>query len=289
MSSLDDIAKHINKKYTRIIDSLHNPSLNEVVSISTSMIRDIIHLMTNKFDLIPVVGFSGGKESTVLLHLVVRLMKSMGNPDKLKVIYIEISGNTHEENIQYVYSIIKKLGISQDNFVHLKSSLDFYKAIKKWGFPSFKRRWCMNVFKRMVLIKYIKSLNKKIIMFVGDRFSDSVRRRTLLSKKGILEYNRSWNQYTSHPIAHWSLNHVFSYLILNNIELNPLYYKIGSSGNCVYCPFVTDIEYYRRLRKYYPEWYKKILQAEQSMKNKGGALFVANRAVSYTHLTLPTN
>jgi len=274
---LDNSIMNINRKYIDFINLLHNPSLEEVINLSNNIIHDIMHTIVKTFDLIPIIGFSGGKESTALLHLIVKIMKPTEYLDELKVVYIEIPGNTHEENIEYVYSIIDKLKINPKNFIHLRAELDFYEAIKRWGFPSFRRRWCMNVFKKNVLIKYIKTLNKRVVVFIGDRFSDSPRRSKILSMKGLIEYNKTWNQYTAHPIAHWKLSHVLLYLALNNIELNPLYYKIGSSGNCIYCPFITDIEYYKRLREYYPEWYRKILQVEQHMRNGGGALFVANK------------
>jgi len=272
-----NVIRRINEKYIKTIDTLQNLPFAVAIEMSKSLIYDVMNLLVQKFDLIPIVGFSGGKESTALLTLMVKALRETEIFNRLRIIYIEISGNTHEENIRYVYSIIRKLKISKSNFIHLRSNLDFYEALRKWGFPSFKRRWCMNIFKRKVLLDYVNSLGKDIIVFIGDRFSDSKRRFNLLVKKGILEYNETWKQYTVHPIAHWTLNHVLSYLVLNNIELNPLYFKIGSSGNCVYCPFITDIGYYKRLRKFYPKWYKKILNVELSMVKKGGALYVANR------------
>lgn len=275
--SIAHVVQRINKKYIKTINALQNLPFAVAVEMSKSLIHEVMNLLVQKFDLIPIVGFSGGKESTALLTLMVKTLRETEILDRLRIIYIEIPGNTHEENIRYVYSIIRRLKINGTNFVHLRSNLDFYETLKKWGFPSFKRRWCMNIFKRKVLLDYVNSLGKDVIVFIGDRFSDSKRRFNLLSKKGTLEYNETWKQYTVHPIAHWTLSHVLSYLVLNNIELNPLYFKIGSSGNCVYCPFITDIDYYKRLRKFYPKWYKKILNVELSMVKKGGALYVANR------------
>ncbi len=134
----------------------------------------------------------------------------------------------------------------------------------------------MNVFKRSVLRKYIKDLGSEVIVFVGDRFSDSSRRSKLLGKRGIIEYNRLWKQYTVHPIAHWSEELIYRYLDLNDIELNPLYRKLGFSGNCVYCPYITSLSYYSRLKRLYPKWYKKIVCTEKYMR-KGGALLIANK------------
>jgi len=135
----------------------------------------------------------------------------------------------------------------------------------------------MYLFKRKVVLNYVKQLKKDVVMIVGDKFSDSARRRRLLSAKGVIEYNKFWCQLTFHPIAHWTSSNVFEYLALNNIEVNPLYSIIGSSGNCVYCPFITDFEYYRKLKQYYPEWYVKILDTERAMKKGGGAIFKANK------------
>ncbi len=271
----DIVIEEINKAYMDRVFGTGNMSFSYALDVTKQIILDVFSTLIDKCGLCPLIAFSGGKDSTVLLHYMIDIAKEYGFLKEILVIYIEVTGNTHEENKGYVYRIARELGIL-DRLVHLKSDLDFYKTIRLWGFPSFRRRWCMNVFKRMVLERFIKNINRDVLVFVGDRFYDSPRRRKLLLKKGFIEYNRGWRQYTVHPIAHWFNRYVYRYMELNNIEINPLYKKLGFSGNCIYCPYITSIKYYNRLRTYYPEWYRKIISAEKAME-KGGALFSSNR------------
>jgi len=274
ISSLND--KFL-KKYQKIILNNSQFNLNDVILLSKRFVEACIGIAI-RYDVPLFVGFSGGKESTTLLHLTINVTKKLlGDINLIKVLYIEIPGNTHEKNIEYVYYIIETFEIPKKNLIHLKSSMDFFEALKKWGFPSYRRRWCMNVFKRHVLLNFLKRFDIPPIVLVGDRLSDSSRRRNLLSKKGFIEFNKAWYQFTAHPLLHWKRWHVLMYILLKKIELNPLYKEIKHSGNCIYCPFITDIEYYELLREKYPAWYKKIIDAERNMKNGGGALFVSNR------------
>jgi len=287
------IVVQINNRYLGKIRNLRRNqggiNTRDAVGLSQKMLQDVLFHLVEKCGFTPLIGFSGGKDSTVMLHLVINYLRKLGYGDTPKVVYIEVSGNTHEENVKYVYRMIRALGIQEKNFIHLKAPIDFYDAVKKWGFPSFRRRWCMNIFKRKVIQEYVKSLGRDVIMFTGDRFSDSTRRSKLLSMKGVIEYNKYWRQHTFHPIAHWTLNNVLEYIALNNIELNPLYSTIGSSGNCVYCPFITNIEYYEKLRQHYPEWYAKILNAEKAMRNQGGAIFMKDKVYKLQHIVRREN
>lgn len=144
----------------------------------------------------------------------------------------------------------------------------------------------MDLFKRKVLKNYLSRLNNIPLVMVGDRLLDSSRRRKLLRSRGIIEWNNYWKQVTVHPIAHWTLSHVYFYLSIKDIPLNPLYFKIGSSGNCVYCPFVTDGSYYKKLRETYPKWFNKVLEAEKAMRNGGGAFLIANKVFKLSELLL---
>lgn len=89
---------------------------------------------------IPIVSFSGGKDSTVVSHLVNRYFS--GQP------VLHIFGDTTLE-LPTTYSYIS--GFKEMNskipFITPKSSHDFFDLCKKIGPPSRIMRWCCNVFK----------------------------------------------------------------------------------------------------------------------------------------------
>lgn len=271
--------RELNETFMKAVDTARSQGvgLEEALELTNGFVEAVMGELVDGYGLIPVLGFSGGKDSAVMLHAVYTHLRRLGYEKQLKVLYVEVTGNTHEESVEYVYRFIGKLGVPRENFVHLRADRDFYELLVRWGFPSPRRRWCMTVFKRNVVLRFLRELGGNVIVFVGDRLSDSGRRKSLLTRRGVLEYNGYWRQYTFHPIIHWSLGHVLEYIVRYNLELNPLYTTIGSSGNCVYCPFITDTRYYQRLKQHYPQWLEKILDAEKAMRNNGGAILVSNR------------
>lgn len=262
--------------------SATRPRLDMAIQMTRKTLMDVVERFKEHLFLL---GFSGGKDSAVMLHLVINLFEELGVKD-YRVFFIEVTGNTHEENIKYVYRFVEKLGIPKSKFVHLKHQYDFYELIMRWGFPTYKRRWCMTVFKRNVLLEYTRSLDKPVVVFTGDRLTDSNRRKKLLGKRGIIEYNEYWKQYTVHPIAHWTINEIFNYMTEYSLELNPLYNVLGASGNCVYCPFITRAEYYKKLKEHYPKWYDKIVYAESNLKFQKGAFLIRGKVYTVNELVL---
>ena len=221
--------------------------------------------------------FSGGKDSLVLLDLTLKVIPK----EQVKVIFIEVLGNTHERNTSYVYEIIKSyFEIPKENFIHLKHNKDFYNLVTKWGWPGPRRKWCMNVYKRMVLNRYFKdNYSEKPVVLVGTKAKDSYRRLKKLRVNGIL-LDKLWWNYAIRPLVHFSTAHVYEYIKLNGLPMCPLYSELGGSGNCVYCPFNTKRSYYLKLYKLYPQWMYKIIKAELKVR-KGTPFMILSRKISF--------
>ncbi len=206
-----------------------------------------------------VAMFSGGKDSLVVLDVVHRAL----GPGRYIAAYIEIPGNTHEENVRYAYRVARLYGLEPgETFLHLRHEYhEFYRLVERWGWPGPRRRWCMTTFKTSVVNKHLRGM----VTATGVKAGDSGWRSSW-KKAGVLGRIPGWRTIFFKPIFHWSTSDVLEYIAERRLPLNPLYETLGGSANCVYCPYNADPEYYARLRDYYPEWWRRLLEAEERVE-----------------------
>jgi len=199
------------------------------------------------------VLFSGGKDSLATLLWV---LDNVPN-DNWNILYIEITGNTHSLCNEYVYSVVRSLGL-EDKFIHeWREGLDFFKCVKEWGVPLLGiYRWCMWQFKVKVMEQY-----SHITQVTGIKRSDSHRRRKTktieVMKTGFISVN---------PILSWSKEDVLDYIKEHGMALNPCYSIYGHSGNCMFCPYHSKRQIVLTLQD--QEWRDKILNALAYAKGK---------------------
>jgi len=199
------------------------------------------------------VLFSGGKDSTASLLWVLENIPH----NRWNVVYIEITGNTHELCTEYVKNICERLDILNKLEIRRREDLDFFDCLKKWGMPLIgKYRWCMYQFK----LKLIKDIPFQV---TGVKRSDSVMR----SKRSPVELFRAAKNMSINPIFDWSNEDVLSYIKEHNIEPNPCYKLFRHSGNCMFCPYHRDDQIILTLQD--PVWGSKIIEILQDLKAKG--------------------
>ena len=218
------------------------------------------------------IAFSGGKDSTVLLHLAVEAL-----PPRLirGVVFVEVTGNTHPMNIRYVHDVVDRLGLS-DKLMHLRrEDMDFFQAMEKWGVPGFKHRWCYREFK---LTQFTRV--KPAVYIVGVKHSDS-------NTRAMWNWSKPKNMYGNFlmsPIWFWTDNDVHDYMKSRSIPLNPCYRVYLHSGNCMFCPFHTK----PRIRAVLADdqWAEKILSTLSKIRNEYGRriyrLWVSQKAEKLT-------
>jgi 3'-phosphoadenosine 5'-phosphosulfate sulfotransferase (PAPS reductase)/FAD synthetase len=204
------------------------------------------------------VMFSGGKDSLVVLDLAHRALGRR----RYVAVYIEIPGNTHEENIAYARRVAEMYGLEPGkDFLHLRrEGPGFYELVAKWGWPGPGRRWCMTTFKTSVVNKHLRGM----VTATGVKAGDSGWRRSW-ARAGVLGRIPGWRTIFFKPILHWTTGDVMEYIETRGLPLNPLYRKLGGSANCVYCPYNANPEYYERLRALYPHWWARLTRAEASV------------------------
>lgn len=202
------------------------------------------------------VGFSGGKDSQVLLELV----KMSGV--RFHAVY-EVTTNDPAENIRFIREYYPDV-----EFSHVDTS--YMRLIEKKGLPTRNHRWCCSIFK--------EQSGAGSVVLTGVRWEESRSRAeyTAVEKRGknkkdkvVLNLDEmQTNEFRCvggkdkimvYPILSWTAADVWQFLKMRGLPINPCYTRGGRVG-CVYCPFARkgDIE---RYSESHPKLKEVLLQA----------------------------
>jgi len=177
------------------------------------------------------VSFSGGKDSTAVLHLA----RKAGVE---KAFFID-TGIELPETVEFVASqgveIVRKGG-------------DFFQAVEKAGPPGKDHRWCCKLLKLHPLKIYLADTGP-CVTIQGNRWYESWNRadldETSQNPANPLQLNIS-------PIRNWRALEVFLYLWWQEVPMNPLYEKGLERIGCYLCPAALESEY-EGLREMHPD------------------------------------
>lgn len=210
-----------------------------------------------------VVGYSGGKDSTVVVQLVFEALTELSPIERTKKIYV-ISSDTLIETPLIINSINTTLTRIQDKAFKLGLPIETHKVQPEpqnsfWvnligrGYPSPNQtfRWCTDRLKIEPANSFV--MNKvssfgEVIMVLGVREDESVSRGNSIKEHTIegqrfMRHSTLANAYVFAPIRSFTLDDVWNYLLNSpspwgddNYELHRLY-QDSSSGEC---PLVID-------------------------------------------------
>lgn len=181
------------------------------------------------------VSFSGGKDSTAVLHLA----RKAGVE---KAFFID-TGLEFPETIAFV----KSQGVEI-----VGGAGDFWQAVEKAGPPGKDNRWCCKFQKLRPLKLYLAKVGP-CVTIQGNRWYESWNRASLeetsQNPDNPLQLNVS-------PIRNWRALEVFLYLWWQKAEMNPLYEQGIERIGCYLCPAMLESEY-EQIRVTHPEYAKR--------------------------------
>ena len=192
------------------------------------------HYLANSRPL--VVTFSGGKDSTVVLQLVIEMLLELKKDgQELKETFVVSSDTTVEMPIieSYLENILSSIDIfSQKENLNLSVNLikpkvedSFFSLMIGKGYPSPNKwfRWCTDRLKIRPATHFLETLVKKnqsILMLLGVRIDESVSRANSINSRelnfqGLSLHDQIPNAYVLSPIKDWTTLEVWKYLNAN--------------------------------------------------------------------------
>lgn len=216
--------------------------LSELEYSATRYIQDTNEKYNNR---IPVVSFSGGKDSTVVSDLVTR---ALGTPSILHI----FGDTTLELEITQNYISRFRKRNNKTPFLISKSEHDFMELCESMGPPSRVMSWCCTIFKTGPLNYLINGFtsNKKILTYYGIRGHESNSRRDYqeisynafdkVKTSNVENSPKIAKQKVTSPIFDWKDIDVWLYILGNRIDFNDAYRLGYSRVGCWCCPNNSD-------------------------------------------------
>ncbi|MFA4870998.1 MAG: phosphoadenosine phosphosulfate reductase family protein [Pedobacter sp.] len=173
---------------------------------------------------LPVVNFSGGKDSLVVLDLVRKIVDA-------PAVFCN-TGNEYIETIPYVRGF--------ENVIELMPEKSFWACVKEYGLPENKRTGkrhgnaCCFWLKEKPLKKYYKESGADLV-FTGLTSDESRQRMMTLKRMGAYYFHKSDGNHKCHPIHDWSPQDVWDYIGLKKLQYNPIYDMGIPRCGCRFC------------------------------------------------------
>lgn len=278
-----------NITYSQLITRQALP-LEGKILLSKQRIREFYRYFKGKV----YVSFSGGKDSTVLLHLV-------------RTLYPDVEAVFVDTGLEFPE--IKKFAMSQPNTTILRPSMTFTKVIEKYGYPvvskkvagqieilqrdnpkyhhtknliltgytaagrysaywKLSKKWlflkyapfkisdtCCDVMKKAPIARYEKATGK--VGYVGLLASDSFQRKKQYLKRGC---NYFGEHPKSNPLGFWLEKDIWDYLHTNDVVYCSIYDMGYERTGCIYCMFGLHLDKtpnrFERMKTTHPQLYE---------------------------------
>ena len=179
-----------------------------------------------------VVAYSGGKDSTLVLQLVINMLQRLG-PEAKKPVFV-LSSDTRVEAPNVAAYVKKSLESIQDaalkqglpitvRLEHPKPEESYWGKLIGKGYPPPSRwfRWCTSNMKIKPSRRAIDEISLRygsVILLLGTRYTESIQRgRTMhareVNSRGLNPHHEIPNALVATPIASWTTDEVWEYLV----------------------------------------------------------------------------
>ena len=239
-------------------DSNYSDALSKMLEANKARLEKLffqsaafIYESTQLFKTLPLIYFSGGKESLVMLSIFEKLQIEAN-------VLTVLTGVEFPDDKEFVYQYKKRLVNSQlfHYYFFEENGKSIIERLNSGGTLSAKDPWCRVDFKKELKSKGTKIIYKgqDFVAFEGSRWYENDFRRRHPKINFINDYE---HQIWAHPIAEWTSFDVWIYLYSNGIPVNPIYKKGFQRTTCWLCPIVSPYHLLNS-RKHYPELWSQI-------------------------------
>ena len=205
----------------------------------------------------PLLYFSGGKESMVMLSLLEKL--------NIKANVITVAGGVEfPEDYNFMQECVKKIENSKNlnMYFYQSDGKSIIRDIQERGCLTIENPWCRVKYKRELKLKAVRDIygKKEFVAYEGSRWYENDFRRRHPKVQILKDYPY---QLWAHPIAEWTYMDIWIYLLENKISINPMYYKGYQRTTCWMCPIVNPFHLLCS-KKQYPHLWDQIKDCELS-------------------------
>lgn len=194
-------------------------SLEEKVAKSKEIIKEALSRYPKMG-----LGFSGGTDSLVLLHLALPLM-----PADMPIVFVNTQSE-FPEAVEFINKVVREWGIK--NFIEVKAEQKrLQEFIDSYGLKTKEfTTSCCDYHKIAPMMKAIGDLGLQAF-FVGLRGVEHEER----AKEMFFSPRHNPEHMRVHPLLFWRKEDVLDYVKKNNIVCNPLYAQGYTSLGCTVC------------------------------------------------------
>ena len=190
-------------------DMLHAKTVEFITKVSEAheIIREALQHMKQ-----PYLSFSGGKDSTVMLHMLLK-----HKPD-IPVIYWDADAS-YPDTEHFIEEVVRDWSL---NFIRRKTE-SMYSVFRKYGVNH------QQIENKTMIATVYKPIKKLIEdygfdgVFVGLRAQESKGRRKLIKSRGQLFYNKSQKVMECLPAAQFAVEDIWAYITFFMLPYNNIY------------------------------------------------------------------
>jgi phosphoadenosine phosphosulfate reductase len=174
------------------------------------------------------VSFSGGKDSTVVSHLVRKAFSDNG--------ILHVFANTTietDDTLDFVNHFVSKEKVF---LLKAEPQQSYSELVEKGLLPSRIHRWCCTAVKTAPIERILRQIlepGKKVLMFEGTRHEESFGRRL---SKPLDCASKIAIQMAARPLLDWSSLEEWLYLLGERLEFNRSYMYGMRRVGCSICP-----------------------------------------------------